>query len=117
MIKDRGNGEGWADGERRRSTKAFFVEGGWEIHGNPIQHIYLSPAISRVVHYCDPQKYQGAEEYCHIWSHLKGNLSCPACSELMPDSVQTLWTLQNFDVDFGNSDRVWPTHPPHRVDQ
>ena len=86
-------------------TEKFFTEGNWEIHGNPLQHPRLNPAVSRVVHFCDnPYKYErgmsSSDKYCHVWSHLRGNRACPACGELMPDSVQTLWTLQNFDVDF-----------------
>ena len=82
------------------STTVLFEEGEWEIHDNPLQHLRLNPAVSRVVHYC------GAD-FCHVWASLGENLICPACDSLMPDSVWTLWTLQNFDVDFGNSRRTY----------
>lgn len=89
------------------ATDTLFTEGSWEIHGNPLQHYTLNPAVSRVVHYCekprtsyrDSQRIK-AREYCHVWSQLKTNRACPECKDTMPDSVQTLWTLQNFDVDF-----------------
>ena len=96
------------------STDTFFTDGEWEIHVNPLQHNTMNPAVSRVVHYCKkPQmpvsrggnRIKGPE-YCHVWANLNGSLHCPKCGELMPSSVQTLWTLQNFDIDF--SDFVVP---------
>ncbi len=84
------------------STDALFTEGAWEIHGNYLRHRIMNPAVSRVIHYCaEPRKeYSLGTEYCHVWANLNGSRVCPACGETMPDSVQTLWTLQNFDIDF-----------------
>ena len=93
------------------STDALFAEGAWEIHGNPLQHIYLNPAVSRVVHYCEEPRNDKSAENCHVWSRLNGSLHCPKCGELMPSSVQTLWTLQNFDVDFSLGTRYEGPNP------
>ena len=96
--------QGWS---KSQGTSLLFRDGEWEIHDNPLQHPRLNPALSRVVHYCGcPRKGDSGDEseYCHVWSNLRGNKKCPACTEVMPESIQTLWTLQNFDVDFGHSD-------------
>ena len=110
--------EGWNIGEKKkRDTELLFKEGSWEIHNNPLQHFRLNPACSRVVHWCDGPYYgkriAKAKEYCHVWSSVTKNLTCPVCEELMPDSVQTLWTLQNFDVDF--TQEFGYTKQPHEV--
>jgi hypothetical protein len=97
-------------------TKILFKESNWEIHDNPLQHFRLSPAASRVVHWCPVPRIESfteREEYCHVWGVVRENLNCPICAELMPDSIQTLWTLQNFDIDF--SQEYGYTEQPHRV--
>ncbi len=88
-------------------TERFFEEGAWEIHGNPLRHKTMNPAVSRVVHYCEvprtsyrDSQRSWAQEYYHVWANLNGSRVCSTCGETMPDSVQTLWTLQNFDIDF-----------------
>jgi hypothetical protein len=99
--------EDWAD--NWNSTKLFFTMGNWEIHGNPLRHTTLNPAVSRVVHYCegDPRvEGKPNRDMCHVWATLSGSRSCPSCQELMPESIQTLWTLQNFDVDFSGSNII-----------
>ena len=85
-------------------TEIFFTDGEWELHGNPLRHTTLNPSVSRVVHYCTEPRNDKSAESCHVWARLNGSLNCPKCGVLMPDSVQTLWTLQNFDVDFGPSE-------------
>jgi hypothetical protein len=103
--------------KKKRDTELLFAEGNWEIHNNPLQHFRLNPAVSRVVHWCSGTYYgkriPAPKDYCHVWSSRSTNLTCPQCQELMPDSIQTLWTLQNFDVDF--SQEYGFTDQPHEV--
>ncbi len=120
MIRlEEGLSEASPDTVRGQNTGLLFREGKWEIHGNPLQHPRLNPANSRVVHYCEnPLRYErdcdSTPGFCHVWSKLARNRTCPKCQEVMPDSVQTLWTLQNFDVEFG--DHPWHNSPqPHEV--
>ena len=90
-------------------TEKFFTDGNWEIHGNPLRNIYLDPAVSRVVHFCDPADALWTDstgEYCTIWSNPKHRqIMCPYCTKTMPESVQTVWILHNFDVDFEGVNR------------
>ena len=84
------------------ATDTLFTEGAWEIHGNPLRDDTTNPAVSRVVHYCEKPRTSNDQEYCHVWANLNWNRVCHTCHETMPDSIQTLWTLQNFDIDFSH---------------
>lgn len=114
------NWKGWSEGEKKkRNTALLFRERNWEIHNNPMQHADLLPEVSRVVHFCDTVNEAHPrfnEEYCHVWSRLQNMRTCPACKEVMPDSVQTLWTLQNFDVEFTQELREY-VMSPHLVNR
>jgi hypothetical protein len=109
--------EGWGL-NGTSSTKTLFKEGAWEIHENPLRIDTLNPALSRVVHYCegDPRmEGHPNRDSCQLWDTLRGNLECPVCNELMPDSIQTLWTLQNFDIEFGSARMATRNPCPHPV--